>query len=171
MTGLGSLSVRSPFPAHAYFQLYDWSLPVWKLIASDDTPKDREGFVEFEIGITDDSSVKTWGIWRGDELGGFVSAIRFPQRRWIAQLHCVFKKSFRGDATTGAAGKQICQELFDDKVLKIEMWVFSDNHAIKGLISRLGGRVEGTLSAQVMRDGKPIDMVVYGLYRESLKME
>jgi len=151
--------------------LYDWALPVWKNIASDDTPKDREGFIQFELNLLSTPGIKTWGIYRDSELGGFVSAVRHPTRTWIAQPHMIFRKDFLGAATTIVACRRILQELFGDGALKIEMWVFFDNHAIRGFINQLGGREEGRLTAQVIRDGKPTDMVVYGLYQESLNRE
>lgn len=165
------IEVRSPFPPYAYFQLYDWALPVWRSVASDDAPKDREGFIEYQLNTADTPGVKTWGVYRDGELGGYVSAIRHAGREWIALTHCIFRKEFWGGSTTTASLRKIAQEIFDDGAVKIEMWVFSDNHAVKGLIRRLGGREEGCLSAQVVREGEFIDMCIYALTPESLTKE
>lgn len=166
-----NIKVRSPFPPYSYFQLYDWALPVWRSVASDDAPKDREGFIAYQLDIADIPGMKTWGVYRDGELGGYVSAVRQPSRHWVALTHCIFRKEFWGGNTTITSLRKVAEEIFADGVIKIEMWVFADNHAVKGLINRLGGHEEGTLTAQVMREGKPADMCVYGLTPESLTKE
>lgn len=163
-----NIEVRSPFPAPSYYMLFDWAIPVWKSVASDDAPKDREGFINYQIEISSTPGVKTWGVYRDNELGGYVSAVRHPGREWVALTHCIFRKEFWGGNTTTRSLRKIAQEIFTDGAMKIEMWVFADNHAIKGLIKRLGGREEGCLTQQVMREGKPADMCVYALTPHSL---
>ncbi len=165
------IEVRSPFPPYAYFQLYDWALPVWRNVASDDAPTDREGFIDYQIKVAETPGVKTWGVYRDGELGGYVSAVRHAGREWIALTHCIFHREYWGGDTTVVSLRKIAEEIFSDGAVKIEMWVFSDNHAIKGLIKRLGGHEEGCLTAQVLREGKHSDMCIYALTSESLVKE
>lgn len=161
-----TVEVRSPFPPQSYYTLYDWCLPFWKNIADDTTPKDREGFIQMQIEMAQSDYIKTWGVWRGSELGGFISVVIQPRREWIAQPHCIFKKSFWGANTTVAALRQVVSELFDSGILKIEMWVFENSHSVRGLIGQFGAKEEGRLTAQVIQDGEPITMIVFGLYPE-----
>lgn len=159
--------VESPFPLPYYFDLYTWAEPVWNQIADDFTPTDREGFIEQQMAIG--ANAQTWGVWIGDEIGGYVSAVIDPRRDWIANCHCLFKKSFWGKDITEVALNQIARGLFSTGILKIEMWVFKRNSAVRGLIHRLGGREEGELTAQTMKDNTPASLVVYGLFEEDLK--
>ena len=161
--------IESPFPIPYFFDLFDWATPVWNQIADDFTPKEREGFIEQQMALAE--SGKTWGVWVGDEIGGYVLAVSDPRRYWIANCHCLFKKSFWGRDITETALRQIARELFSSGILKIEMWVFKRNSSVRGLINRLGGHEEGELTAQTLKDGQPIAMTVYGLYQEDLLRE
>jgi len=167
----GSLNVRSPFPAPSLYMVYDWARFAWKHVADDTTPKTREEFIHTYNDMVTAPGIKTWGVWRGEELGGLVLAARQMERPWLARVHCIFKQTFFATPTTTIVCRQIFQELFNDGVLKIEMWVFEDNNSIRGMIRYLGAREEGMLTAQVMRDGEPVNIVVYGLSQESLRQE
>ena len=80
--------------------------------------------------------------------------------------HCVFKRSFWGHATTVEALRQVFDEIFSSGVIKITATAFADNHALLGLVRKLGFQREGVLRQQTRRAGELIDVVVIGLTRE-----
>lgn len=163
------ITVASPFPPESFYDLYDWIQPVWDAVSDDNSPTDREEFIDMQVAMAETETVKTWGVWKDHhELGGFVSATVQPHRPWLAVCHCTFKKSFWGTATTLPALHAVATELFEVDIHKIEMWVFETNRAIRSLVKRLGGVEEGVLSAQTLKHGNPTSMAVYGLFQNGL---
>jgi RimJ/RimL family protein N-acetyltransferase len=90
----------------------------------------------------------------------------------MADSHCIFKRAFWGSGTTAAALRQVYAEIFADggeqkiTIKKITIVCFSDNHALLGLVRKLGFEREGVLKKSTLRDGQLVDQVVTGLTRE-----
>lgn len=90
------LQVVTPFPLteFAYRCLYDWCLPVWGKIADDFTPTDPYEFMEDQLKRIMSEDVKTWGVVRGDELGGYVRFERSESQPWTGAAHAILNSHF-----------------------------------------------------------------------------
>jgi RimJ/RimL family protein N-acetyltransferase len=111
---------------------------------------------------------RTWGVWRGDELGGLVVWEPWPTPG-IGESSALFKRSFWGRDTARTALRLVYGELFADGVRKILSLPFRHNCAIVELQKSVGARVEGRLREQTYADGKPIGVLVLGLLKEDFE--
>ena len=179
---LAPLRVSSPFPAHSLFDVWDWALPVMEKVNDDFGPTTREDFVDEQLRLNDLTwtyqvegneievpLVTTWGVWRGEELGGFVMFKRDAYRVWTGDAHTIFKRSFWGWPTTVPALVEIARQIFRSGIKRIGMSPFETNHTIRSLISHIGAVQEGTLRSHTIKDGKFIDVCVYGLMETELE--
>lgn len=164
------IETHSPFPPVSFYDLFDWSQAVWQAVASDDSPTERAEFIEAQEKAAQSEGVKTWGVYRDGELGGYVRFERFPAQPWTGAAHCIFKKDFFGRKTTLPALQMIAREIFGSGVQRIGLHCFVDNSSMRALIVKLGGRFEGELTKQVMRGGELVSMAVYGLTSEDLEL-
>gem|GEM_PF-1272088 len=159
---LTMIEARNPFPLESLPDVWEWTLAVPRATRDDFSPQTLEEFLLNQIERSDD--LYTWGIYRDEEIGGIV---------WVEQVspivvaaHCLFKKSFYGHRTTIPALNQIAAKLFAAGFEKIQMPTFADNHAIRSLIKKLGGKQEGLLRRHTRRDGQPLDVVIFGLLKD-----
>lgn len=149
--------VESPFPEHAVPRTWTWAQEFRSRVADDFGPQTLHAFME----AWQAKDQRTWGVWRGDELGGMVTVE--PISPLVVSSHCLFKKSFWGHETTLPALQQVFREVFGAGVHKVFSLVFSDNHQMIGLAKKLGFVREGVLRRQTLRNGKLIDQVALGL--------
>jgi RimJ/RimL family protein N-acetyltransferase len=158
-----AVRVESPFP--------DWSLPrVWSWIqdfrqrvTDDFSPRTLDEFVAQWEQLK--PLRRTWGVWRGAELGGLVVWDPWPVPG-VGVSHALFKREFWGRGTTKRALELVYGELFAGGARKILGFPFASNHAIIGLGKSIGAKTEGVLRKQTLQLGKPVDVVVLGLLKE-----
>lgn len=156
------MTVRSPFPDHAWPRVWTWIQSFRARVCDDFAPKTLDEFVEQSIERA--KRERTWGVYRDDELGGLIT---FHQINPVTGVsHVLFKRSFWGEATTIPAITAVYRELFAAGVRKISSAVFADNHAILSLARKIGAREEGLLRQHTQRDGRMVDMVALGLLKE-----
>lgn len=99
---------------------------------------------------------------------GFVYLDNFigkETRLYSAELTTCFAKCAWGDFTKYSA-KIFLKKCFDDFGLeKIKAQVYPDNFRVKNLLKICGFTHESTLQKETLRNGKPQNIEVYGLYR------
>lgn len=156
------VTVQSPFPVHALPRLWSWTVSSQRQVNDDFAPKTLEAFVD-NWERQELSGMKSWGVLRDGELGGVVTSTRFNPV--VADAHCVFRKSFWGHETTAEALRLVFAEIFASGVQKISTICFFDNHALLGLVARLGFEREGTLKKNTLRGGELVDVAMIGLTR------
>jgi len=157
------VTVSRPFPIHALPRLWAWTVESRRQVADDFAVQTLEEFVSrWEAAETAGRS--SWAVWRDKELGGAVTSSRINPV--CVDAHCVFKRSFWGHAVTVEALRLVFEEIFSNGILKITATAFYDNHALLGLVRKLGFQKEGVLRQQTRRAGELIDVVVIGLTRE-----
>lgn len=110
---------------------------------------------------------KTWAVYRDGELGGIVSFQALTP--WLGTAHCLFKKNLWGFETTIPALRTVAEEIFATGIWKLTVMPFRDNLQIKGVLKRLGAECEGTLREHTVREGKPVDVLLYGLTRRKFE--
>lgn len=158
-----TVEIHSPFPDYALPRAWGWLEKVRNRVADDYGPKTVDQWVDQEIG----AEGKTWGVWRDGELGGMLSFRQLSP--WLGVGHCTFRKDFWGRATTRPAVEQALKEIFDSGIGKLTFAVFSDNAAIRSLLSEFGASSEGTLRGHTMRQGKPVDMTMLAIFADKFK--
>ncbi len=105
--------------------------------------------------------LKTWGVYRAEELCGMVSFEPFNEVTGMS--HALFRKDFWGKKTTHEALKLVYAEVFASGVNKIIGTPFRDNRAMISLAVAMGCKKEGVLREHTMRGGAFVDMVLLGL--------
>jgi RimJ/RimL family protein N-acetyltransferase len=158
-----AIEVRSPFPLHAVPRLWAWAEDSRRQVADEFSPKSLDEFVDFWERLAQ-AGQRSWGVWRDDELGGAIWSM--PLSPVMADSHCIFKRAFWGSGTAVEALRRVYAEIFDGGVQKITIVSFSDNHALLGLVRKLGFEREGMLRKSTLRDGELVDQAVSGLTRE-----
>jgi RimJ/RimL family protein N-acetyltransferase len=78
-----------------------------------------------------------------------------------------FAKKWHGQGVARAAVSKVIDEVFlmSDKQ-KISASFFRDNHRIQRFLRTLGFKFEGLLTAQTLRGGQPVDMLLMALFKE-----
>lgn len=154
------VTIESPFPSYALPRVWGWLETVKSRVADDFGPKTAMEWVDRQS----ESTEKTWGVYRDGELGGMISFQQYTG--WLGTAHCVFKPDFWGRAITRPAVELALKEMFGSGIEKLSFYVFSDNRAIRSLLSEFGATVEGNLKRHTMRNGKPADMVALAIFKE-----
>jgi RimJ/RimL family protein N-acetyltransferase len=157
------ISVRSPFPLHALPRLWKWAEESRRQVADEFSPKTLDEFVDFWERLAQ-AGQRSWGVWRNGDLGGAIWSTRVNPV--TADSHCIFKRTFWGQGITAEALRLAYSELFADGAQKITIVCFADNHALLGLVRKLGFEREGLLKKSTLRDGELVDQAVIGLMKE-----
>lgn len=162
----------TPFPPQRWPRVWVWIEEFRNRVMDDFSPQTLEEFVQQRMGANPYEA--TFGVERGGELGGLITVC--PLNPYLANAHCLFKKSFWGSDVTLAACRQVFSEMFENtSIQKITSIAFADNHQILALVRKLGGNKEGHLYRNTQRDGKPADQMVLAIQKqdflETLKAE
>ena len=155
-----TVTIERPFPAYALPRVWGWTVESRRQVADDFAVSTLEAFVN-EWEAADAAGRSTWGVWRDKELGGVVTSAHINPM--CVDAHCVFKRSFWGHDTTVEALRLVFEEIFAEGVVKITATAFHDNHALLGLVRKLGFQKEGVLRQQTRRNGEMVDVVLIGL--------
>jgi RimJ/RimL family protein N-acetyltransferase len=158
------VTIASPFPRYALPRLWRWADASWRQVADDFAPRTLDEFVSY-WETKECAGMRSWEVIRDGEMGGVVTSLRLNPV--LADAHCIFKKSFWGHETTAEALRLVFEQLFADGVLKIETKCFHDNHALLGLVGKLGFEREGTRKQSTLRGGKLVDRAAVGLTKEN----
>ncbi len=153
------VTLRSPFPAHAWPLAWQWIQPYRDRVWDDSAPTTCEAFVDARLFA--DAEVRSWAVLRGEDLGGLVW---FEPAGIAGELHLVLAPGCWGHAVALAALELVAGEIFE-RAGKIEMLTFPDNAAVIALLRRAGFRREGRLRAHALRGGVPVDVQPWGLLK------
>lgn len=157
------VEVVEPFPPYAVPRLWSWSQEFFNRVADDYAPKTLEQFVKnWEEKAREGR--RTWGVLRDGELGGMVCSTRISPV--LADAHCIFKRSFWGHQTTAEALRMVFDQIFESGAEKICSTAFRTNHALFGLVKKLGFQREGMLRSHTRQSGEPVDVAIVGLLKE-----
>lgn len=157
------VTVESPFPQHARPRVWTWIGDSRRFVADDFAPATLDDFIEF-WERREHAGEQNWAVYRDGELGGLITSARFNPV--LADFHALFKKSFWGHGLGVEAFRLVLSEIFGAGVQKVSSACFSDNHAVLGLVAKVGFDREGLLKRNTMRDGKLVDQVMVGLTKE-----
>jgi RimJ/RimL family protein N-acetyltransferase len=163
--GADVLRLTSPFPEYALPRVWTWIEDFRRRVADDYSPKTLGEFMRH--WKEREPFRKTWGVWRGEDLGGLV--IYEPWQPGVGTSHALFKRSFWGRTTTRNALDLVYSELFASGVRKVVNFPFRGNNAIIALGKSLGAVTEGVLKGQTLRDGKPTDVIILSLFKEDFE--
>lgn len=164
------IQVVNPFPVEELPRVWMWIQDFPGMVADDLGPKTMEEFVEIEMR----RNALTWGVYRGEQLGGYLVFDVDPTNPANGFAHCIFRKgvtphdSFFGRKITIPALTRAATDLFAIGIERITIGVFEHNAAIQGVIKEMGGRVEAVWFEPVTVRGKPVDVIQYVLTPELL---
>lgn len=160
------VTIAEPFPEHALPRLWKWAEDSRHQMADEFSPKTLDEFVTHWERLVH-SGHRSWAVFADGELGGALTSRRLNPM--LADIHAVFKRTLWGRGVAVEAFRLVLSELFNDGVLKISSACFADNHAVLGLVGKLGFEREARLRKHTFRDGKLVDMAVVGLTAERFK--
>jgi RimJ/RimL family protein N-acetyltransferase len=158
-----AVTIVEPFPAHALPRLWKWAEDSRLQVADAFSPQTLDEFVRFWERLVQ-SGQRSWGVWRDGELGGAIWSTRLNPV--MADSHGIFQRAFWGRGITAEALRLAYAEIFAGDVQKIAIVCFSDNHALLGLVGKLGFEREGLLRKSTLRDDVMVDQAVVGLTKE-----
>jgi RimJ/RimL family protein N-acetyltransferase len=159
-----TVTIERPFPTYALPRVWGWTVESRRQVADDFAVKTLDEFVN-QWEAAERAGRSSWGVWRDKELGGAVTSARVNPM--CVDAHCVFKRSFWGHAVTVEALRLVFEEIFSNgETQKIMATAFRDNHALLGLVRKLGFQKEGVLRQQTRRNGEMVDVVLIGLTAE-----
>lgn len=153
--------VASPFPEFSLPRVWAWTQEFRLRVCDDFAPSTIKEFMVLwraKLG-----SVRSWGVYRGEELGGVVTFEAASPVMGIT--HFMFKKPFWGHETTVPALEAVFGEVFESGVNKISSFAFLDNVQVLHLARQLGAQKEGVLRQQTVRSGEYVDMMAIGLLK------
>lgn len=157
------ITVTSPFPFEAMPRVWRWVEQFRSKVSDDFAPKTLVDFIEAMDRSRDRQ--ESWAVCVDGELGGLITFERLSP--WLGTAHCIFKTDFQGKGVSLKALRVAFAEMFDTGIGKLSFYTFAGNLAIGSLVCNLGGKREGTLTGQTLIDGKPADILVYGLSKEN----
>lgn len=144
-------------------RIWKWVEQSRRSIADDFAPKTLDEFVDL-WEMREQNGQRSWAVYRDGELAGVISSNQISPV--VADFHVIFGREFWGSANTLPAAREVLAIIFE-KYSKVTSLVFADNHAILGNLYKLHGLKEGVLKEQTLRDGKPIDMVLVAIHKET----
>lgn len=154
-----NLCVTNPFPFEALPRVWGWIAKFRERISDDFSPRTQD---EFVAALAESwPRYLTWAIRADGELGGLVTFERLSP--WIGTARIVLKPDFQGKGLAAKAARAAAAEIFATGVGKLALHLFEGNLALSSMAASLGAKREGCLKGHSLRDGKPIDVWVYGL--------
>jgi RimJ/RimL family protein N-acetyltransferase len=84
-------------------------------------------------------------------------------------MHCLIAPHVRGTDVAEKAGRITTKQLFSNGVQKIEFQFFPQNARVRGLVRKLGARLEGIITKSSSIEGVLTDVEIWGLYPEGAK--
>jgi len=114
-----------------------------------------------------DGDNQIWEITRNAIPIGTITSYRNPPNSTANLGIMVGEPTVWGQGYGSEAWDAVCKYLFEDGIRKIEAGCMSNNHAMRGVLSKCGFEFEATLPNYFLLDGKPEDMVYYGTYRKA----
>jgi RimJ/RimL family protein N-acetyltransferase len=155
--------VERGFPISFAPRVWAWTEPFQNRVRDDFSARTIEQFLE-EWEAAEARGRESWSVSRDGELGGVIQCTRYSPI--LADIHCVFKPSFWGQATTKPAMERVLGEIFSTGALKVTSSPFRDNAAVIGLLKNLGGKTEAVLEGHTIRGGRLVDVVIISVTKE-----
>jgi len=151
----------SPFPFEALPRVWRWIESFREQVGDDFAPKTEASFMDAMYARW--GRQKTWAILGDGEPGGLIFYERLTP--WLGTAHVLLKRVFQGKGIAVKACRQAVSEMFEceEGLGKLQFDVLARNLAIGSLLVNIGAVREGTLHDHTLRDGKPIDVWLYGL--------
>lgn len=160
------IELVSPFPVYHVPRIWGWVQTFRDKVADDYAPKTIHDFVE-DFRRKELNGQRSWAVIRDGEMGGVIQSEAISPG--VRSIHAMFKREFWGHATTLPALRQACDQIFANDVRKLVALIFVDNGASINIAMSLGGVREGTLRAETIRNGEPVDVAIVGIHREAFK--
>jgi hypothetical protein len=154
------ITIESPFPRSEMPALHVWSRRIWASVADENTPTDLEEWMAFQQRRQKAPELKTWGLYRNGDLGGYFEAVAVAnpeslsgdvfvcsELRDFAVGACIFKKEMWGHDNTVPALSLVFLELFGaDEIGMMFFPVARGNRPLMKLYTAVGVRPIGDIN-------------------------
>lgn len=99
--------------------------------------------------------------------GGLGGIITFQQWTPVSgELHIICRRDCWGKDRTDAAAALAIHSVFASGYHKVMGVAFGSNRQVRGMLNRLGFKREGILRKHTQRQGRMVDVVLFGMTRE-----
>ena len=130
------------------------------------TEKDAEDYITAML-CADKSAVFAYAICLEDRAVGSIGAFRQSNIHFrTAELGYYLAREYWGRGIVTEAVRQLCERVFaQTDILRIYAEPFSDNVGSRRVLEKAGFQLEGILRRNACKNGRVLDMALYGLTR------
>lgn len=173
-----NVDLINPFPIGEVKRTYGWNHCYRSLVETDDTPNTQEHFLQFMTQTL--QNCPSWGIVDKNHITNIkheaplVGVIIFepivvPATNVVRNgyFHVATARKAWRTGLVDEAGRLAIQEIFQEipTLLRVSGYMVEKNFPARSLCKRLGFTYEGLVADMFMREGKPENMVLFGLTR------
>lgn len=156
-----SVRIESPFPLSEVPRAFMWAEGCASSVMDDSMPQEITAFVyEWEH---QPSGVITWAVYRGEEI---IGAIVAQLKSGVAEMQVIFAHRSWDQAATVPAIALVVKDLFDYGLDKVAWWPLAHAAQLVNVAKAAGFKREGTLHGHVTQKGKPVDLALFGIWKE-----
>ena len=154
------MRVVNPFPLADAPRVWFWVKDIRHRLFDDTVPSEQFAFTG---GLVErlSGAIQSWGIYQDNLLVGMV--FTEPAQVGSSLLTCLYRPDAGNVAKEGL--RQIVGELI--AAGPVQCSVFANNKAVISMLSEIGARRAARLYGQLVRDGKPADVDVFVITKES----
>lgn len=129
-------------------------------------PSDASNYISAALSADENDSF-AYAITADDRVIGSIGAFRQGNiHRQTAELGYCLSEGYWGRGIITDAIRQLCDLLFETTdLLRIYAEPFSHNTGSRRALEKAGFRCEGVMRNGAIKNGKPVDMVLYSLTR------
>lgn len=165
-----------PFPMREAKRVFGWLHAYRNIVESDLSPKTPEEFEAYFQRLL--PHIRSFGVIDRDNKlkyrhpAPLIGMIAFePSTPWNCYIHIASNRRAWGSGFMDQAVTTALDEIFatEPTLLRISAFVLSGNGPVKAMIRRIGGRFEGLHKDWVTQNGKPKNVIHFGVTRQEWK--
>ena len=113
----------------------------------------------------DDPRKFHWLVMNESRTLGFIAA--FQKGAVWAEIHMAFRRGVGGRIKKESV-LHVMKQLFSARFEKLSALIPASNRPARVLVRSCGGQLEGRLVGAIRQNGRPVDLILYGVTRDEL---
>lgn len=165
----------SPFPTNQAHRVYGWVQCFKSMQITDDSPKTKEAFDSLVLDYV--NSMESFGVVdRNNRLKlkhpiPLVGMLAFAQAGPVNKyIHFTSSRTARGTGIMDQALQVAINHIFTTtNAFRVSAMILNQNRPAREFLKRNGFKFEGVFKDMASQNGLPVDMIHFGVYRDSWK--